>query len=69
MYKGSNLDELYCSNKKCRPKGHRHKWGVLIREASSRLADALGLMELRCEKCGQRYVINTRADWPGERAA
>jgi hypothetical protein len=54
-----DLDAIYCHKKSCR-QGPRFKWGALIRQAGSRLAEGLGIIETRCDKCGQRYAERTK---------
>lgn len=41
------IKEIRCPKPKCT--------GTLFREAGSRLAEALNVMQLRCDVCGTRY--------------
>ena len=49
-----DMTGIWCPNKA--DSRSKHNCGILIREPSSRLAEALGIMELRCDQCGQRYA-------------
>jgi hypothetical protein len=52
-------DSVFCLMPKCKPGGSAGPRGVLW-NVTSRLAEALGWIELQCDKCHQKWGVRTQ---------